>query len=229
MMYFDPMYFLIVGPGMLLALWASIKVKTTFNKYAKVPISRGRSGADVARELLQKAGVHDVGVEVHQGWLSDHYHPGKKMVRLSPDVFHGHSISAVGVAAHEAGHAIQHAKGYFLMSLRQALVGPANMGSTFSYIAIIAGVLLQAANLIWVGILLFCGVVAFQLVTFPVEWNASSRAKKHLLEYAVVTEGESKGVRKVLNAAAMTYLAALITSVLTLLYFVLRFTGVGRD
>ena len=229
MLFFDPMYLLIVGPGMLLAFWASYKVKSTFRKYSKVGISGGRSGADVAREMLQRAGVHDVGVEPHQGWLSDHYHPGHKMVRLSHDVFYGRSIASVGVAAHETGHAIQHARGYFLMSIRQALVGPANMGSTFSYIAIIAGFLLQAANLIWVGILLFCGVVAFQLVTFPVEWNASSRAKKLLLEYGVVTQGESRGVRKVLNAAAMTYLAALITSILTLLYFVLRFTGVGRD
>lgn len=229
MLFFDPMYLLIVGPGMLLALLASAKVKSTFRKYAEVPISRGRTGADVARELLRRAGIYDVGVEPHQGRLSDHYHPGERVVRLSPDVYNGRSVASVGVAAHEVGHAIQHHQGYLLMSLRQSLVGPANMGSTFSYIAIIAGFLLQAANLIWVGILLFCGVVAFQLVTFPVEWNASSRAKKHLVEYGIVTAGESKGVHKVLNAAAMTYLAALITSILTLLYFVLRFTGVGRD
>lgn len=229
MMFFDPMYLLIVGPGFLLALWASAKVKRTFQRYSEVAIRRRASGAEVARELLRRSNIRDVGVEPHEGWLSDHYHPTEKVVRLSPAVYHGRSISAVGVAAHEVGHAIQHAEGYALMSLRQTLVGPANAGSTLSYIAIIAGFLLQAANLIWIGIILFSAVVAFQLVTLPVEWNASTRAKKRLVTYGIVTQEESAGVRKVLNAAALTYLAALITSILTLLYFVLRFTGVGRD
>jgi hypothetical protein len=229
MMFFDPVYLLIVGPGLLLGLWASAKVKKTFQRYSEVSIRSGASGAEVARALLRASGVTGVGVEPHEGWLSDHYHPIDKVVRLSPQVYHGRSVAAVGVAAHEVGHAIQHAERYSLMSARQTLVGPAKIGSTFSYIAIIGGFFLQAANLIWVGILLFTGVVAFQLVTLPVEWNASTRAKRRLVEHGIVTESESEGVKKVLNAAALTYLAALISSILTLLYFVLRFTGVGRD
>jgi hypothetical protein len=229
MMFFDPVYLLIVGPGLLLGLWASAKVKKTFQRYSEVSIRSGASGAEVARALLRASGVTGVGVEPHEGWLSDHYHPIDTVVRLSPQVYHGRSVAAVGVAAHEVGHAIQHAERYSLMSARQTLVGPAKIGSTFSYIAIIGGFFLQAANLIWVGILLFTGVVAFQLVTLPVEWNASTRAKRRLVEHGIVTESESEGVKKVLNAAALTYLAALISSILTLLYFVLRFTGVGRD
>ena len=228
-MYFDPLYLLIVGPGMLLALWATWKVKSTFNKYSRTSIASGMSGAEVARQLLRRTGIRDVKVELHQGFLSDHYHPTQKVVRLSPDVYHGRSASAVGVAAHEVGHAIQHAEGYALMGVRQALVGPANLGSTLSYIVIIAGVLLQAAGLILVGIVLFSAVVLFQLVTLPVEWNASSRAKARLTQHGIVSEAESEHVGKVLNAAAMTYLAALITSILTLLYFILRFVGASRD
>jgi hypothetical protein len=229
MMFFDPMYLLIVGPGLLLGLWASSKVKRAFQEYSQVGIRSRASGAEVARRLLRASGITDVQVEPHEGWLSDHYHPIDKVVRLSPPVYHGRSVAAVGIAAHEVGHAIQHAERYALMSVRQTLVGPAKIGSSFSYIAIIAGFFLQAANLIWVGILLFTGVVAFQLVTLPVEWNASTRAKRRLVEYGIVTESESDGVKKVLNAAALTYLAALISSILTLLYFVLRFTGIGRE
>ena len=225
MWFFDPMYFLIVGPGILLSLWATWKVKSTFSKYADVPVGGGMSGAEVARLLLDRSGIRNVGVELHQGFLSDHYHPTEKVVRLSPDVYHGRSASSVGVAAHEVGHAIQHADGYALMGVRQALVGPANLGSTLSFIVIFAGIFLKAAGLVLVGIVLFSAVVLFQLVTFPVEWNASSRAKARLAELGIVNQAESRHVGKVLNAAAMTYLAALITSILTLLYYVIRFAG----
>jgi hypothetical protein len=228
-MFFDPMYFLIVGPGMLLALWASFKVKSTFSRYSQVSIRQGLSGAEVARELLRRNHVHGVRVEEHQGWLSDHYDPGKRVVRLSPDVYHGRSVSAIGVAAHECGHALQHAQGYAAMALRQNLVGPANLGSSFSFVAIIGGYLLGMAGLIWLGILLFSAVVLFQLVTLPVELNASSRARRHLLQDGIVTAAEERQVGKVLNAAALTYVAALITSALTLAYYVLRFTSAGSD
>jgi len=228
-MIFDPTYFLIVGPGMLLALWASFKVKSTFKKFSDVTISKGLSGAEVAQELLRRNNVRGVRVEPHEGFLSDHYDPSKRVVRLSPDVFHGRSISAVGVAAHECGHALQHAQGYRAMTLRQNLVGPANLGSNFSFIAVIGGYWLQMSGLIWLGILLFSAVVLFQLVTLPVEFNASSRARKHLLQDGVITDAEEKQVGSVLNAAALTYVAALITSILTLVYYVMRFTGGGSD
>jgi Zn-dependent membrane protease YugP len=228
-MFFDPMYFIIVGPGILLALWASYKVKSTFARYSDVAIANRMSGAEVARELLARSGIRDVGVEEHTGFLSDHYHPIQRVVRLSPDVYHGRSVSAVGVAAHEVGHAIQHHQRYALMQLRQNLVVPANAGSTFSFILIFLGFLLHTVNLIWLGILLFSAVVLFQLVTLPVELDASRRAKINLVETGIVSSAEGAHVAKVLNAAAMTYVAALITSILTLLYYVLRFTGASRD
>jgi uncharacterized protein len=227
-MFFDPLYFIIIGPGMLLALWATFKVKTTFDKYSRVALSSRMSGAEIARELLARSGVQGVEVELHQGFLSDHYHPIAKKVRLSRAVYEGRSISAAGVAAHEVGHAIQHHQGYKLMSVRQALVGPANLGTNLSYIAVIAGFLLHLAGLIWVGILLFSAVVLFQLVTLPVELDASRRARVQLLETGMVSQTEGPAVAKVLNAAALTYVAALITSILTLVYFVLRFTGSRR-
>ncbi len=225
-MFIDPMYFIIVGPGMLLALWASYKVKSTFKRYQKVGLANHMSGAQVARELLARAGIDNVQVERHQGFLSDHYHPIKKVVRLSPAVYDGQSVASVGVAAHEVGHAIQHAEGYKPMALRQALVGPANGGSSFSFILIMIGFFMQATALIWAGILLFSAVVLFQLVTLPVEVNASSRAKARLISTGIISQDESVHVGKVLNAAAMTYLAALITSILQLIYFV---TLASRD
>ncbi len=228
-MIFDPTYFLIVGPGMLLALWASFKVKSTFKRFSQVGIARGLSGAEVATELLRRNNVRGVRVEPHEGWLSDHYDPRARVVRLSPDVYHGRSVSAVGVAAHECGHALQHAQGYHAMQVRQNLVSVASLGSNFSFIAIIGGYWLQMAGLIWLGILLFSGVVLFQLVTLPVEFNASARAKQHLVQDGLITAAEAQGVGKVLNAAALTYVAALITSALTLLYYVMRFTGAGRS
>jgi Zn-dependent membrane protease YugP len=228
-MFFDPMYFIIIAPGILLAIFASAKVKRAFSRYSKVAISSGMTGADIARQLLDRSGISDVRVERHQGWLSDHYHPTKKVVHLSPDVYDGRSVAAAGIAAHEVGHAIQHNQKYAPMSFRQVLVGPANAGSTLSYILIIAGFFLHAVGLIWLGIVLFSAVVLFQLVTLPVEWNASSRAKTSLVQYGIVGQSESLHVNKVLNAAAMTYLAALITSILTLVYYVIRFTGVSDD
>ena len=229
MFYFDPMYFLIVGPGMLLAMWAAFKVKSTFSKYSDVPTRSGVSGADVARRLIGLSSKNNVRVEMVEGHLSDHYDPRSQVVRLSPDVYHGRSISALGVAAHECGHVLQDAQGYAPMRIRQNLVGPANFGSTFSFILIMAGMFLNAAGLIWTGILAFSAVVLFQLVTLPVEFNASTRAKRALSDLGIVTAEEGQGVAKVLNAAALTYVAALITSVLTLLYYILRVTGGGRS
>jgi Zn-dependent membrane protease YugP len=226
---FDPLYIAFLAPGLLLSIWASIKVKRTFSKFSKVPIATGMTGAQVAEELLRRRNIRGVRVEPHEGWLSDHYDPSKRVVRLSPEVYHGRSISAVGVAAHECGHAIQHAEGYAAMALRQNLVWPAQLGSNLSFILIIAGALLAFTGLIWLGIILFGGVVLFQLVTLPVEFNASSRARLHLVGEGVISKAEDAQVGKVLGAAAMTYVAALITSILTLAYYLLRFTGGSDD
>jgi len=227
-MIFDPMYIVFVGPGLLLALWATWRVKSTFAKFSQVGIASRKSGAEVAAELLERSGIRDVRVELHEGFLSDHYHPGEKVVRLSPDVYHGRSISAVGVAAHEVGHAIQHQQKYAAMALRQSMVLPANIGTYGSYIVIVIGFLVQQTGLIWLGIALFGLVVLFQLVTLPVEFNASTRAKHQLVATGIVGREEGQAVAKVLNAAAMTYVAALITSILTLLYYIYRFTGSRR-
>lgn len=227
-MFFDPLYLLIIGPGMLLALWASHRVKSTFERFSTFTIAGGASGAEVAAALLSRAGLRDVAIELHQGWLSDHYDPTQRRVRLSPAVYHGRSAASVAVAAHEVGHAIQHAERYAPMRVRQVLVGPASLGSTLSYLVIIAGALVQVSGLIWLGIILFSVVVLFQLVTLPVEFDASARAKHALVHTGIVSPSEAPAVAKVLNAAALTYVASLVTSVLTLLYFVLRFAGNSR-
>lgn len=229
MFFFDPTYFLIVGPGILLAIWATWKVKSTFARYSEVPSGSGMTGADVARELLRRNNIHHVRVEPHEGFLSDHYDPQEKVVRLSPDVYSGRSISAVGVAAHECGHVLQDAKGYAPMNIRQSLVGPANFGSTFAWILIIGGLFLKITGLIWVGIIAFSAVVLFQLVTLPVEFNASSRARQRLVADGIIGQAEEQEVGRVLNAAAMTYVAGMITSILTLAYYIFRFTSSSSD
>lgn len=226
-MFFDPLYLLIVGPGMLLALWASFRVKRTFNRFAEIPTRAGMSGAEVAREMLRRNGISGIRVEEHEGFLSDHYDPTEKVVRLSHAVYHGTSIASVGVAAHECGHVLQDADNYGAMRLRQSLVGPANFGSSAAWLLIIGGFFLKLSGLIWVGILAFSAVVLFQLVTLPVEFNASTRARAQLAGGGIVSSAEEDQVGSVLNAAALTYVAALVTSVLTLAYFLIRMAGVG--
>lgn len=221
MLYFDPIYFLIVGPPMLLSMWAAFKVKSTFQRYNRVPASSQASGAEVARELLQRNGL-DMPVEEVQGELSDHYDPRVRKLRLSSDVYRGRSIGAIGVAAHEAGHAIQHATGYRPLLLRHSVAPIAQFASSAWIWVIMAGFLFNAIGLVQVGILLFLAVVVFQIVTLPVELNASSRAKAMVYETGFVTESERAGVSKVLSAAAMTYVAAVLTSLATLFYYMLR-------
>ncbi len=222
MWFFDPHYLLFVGPGMLLSLLASWYVRSTFRRFSNVPLSSGLSGAQAAAAVLERAGVRDVRIEPTEGFLSDHYDPGAKVLRLSSDVFRGRSVSAAGVAAHEAGHAIQHHEGYPLMGVRQALVLPARIGSQLSLFAIVLGLALHALNLAWLGVFLFCGVLAFELVTLPVEINASRRAHRRLIDAGLVSAEDAAGVAAVLRAAAFTYVAALITTALQLLYFVSR-------
>ena len=229
-MFFDPLYLVIIAPGLVLSLWASWRVRHNFNKYSKVRSMRGLTGAQAAAEILRTAGISDVEIVPAGGLLSDHYNPATKKLALSQGVFNSNSIAAVGVAAHETGHAIQHQQGYAPLWLRSLLVPTASIGSTLGYFMMLFGLFLGIAGLFQLGVLLFCMVLLFQIVTLPVEFNASSRAKHLLVETGIISSQEREGVDKVLNAAALTYVAAAVSTLLTLLYFLLR-AGLlgGRD
>ena len=222
MFYFDPTYFLFIGPALLLSLWASFRTKSTFDKYSRVRTARGLTGAQAAKAMLDGAGIHDVEIVPAQGFLSDHYNPVTKKLALSQPVYGSTSVAAVGVACHEAGHAVQHARHYAPLWLRSALVPTANIGSSLGYIVMVLGLWLHSQNMVGVGAVLFSAVVLFQLVTLPVEYDASRRAKKLAFEYGLVMEQERQGMAKVLDAAALTYVAAAISSLMTLVYFLFR-------
>jgi len=226
----DLHYIMMMIPVFLLSMFASFRVKSAFKKYSSVYIRSGLTGAEVARKILDKNGLQDVGVVETSGFLSDHYDPSKRVVRLSPDVYRNATVSAVGVAAHETGHAIQHKQLYRPLILRNMMVPVASVGSNFAWIVIMAGLFIGALGLVKVGVALFSVVVFFQIITLPVEFNASSRAKKILASTGMVSGAEAAGVSSVLSAAAMTYVAAATSSVVTLLYFLMR-AGLlgGRD
>lgn len=228
---FDPLYFLFALPGLALSMWASYRVKSTFARYSQVASRRGLSGAEAARELIAARGAAGVQVEETPGFLSDHYDPSARVLRLSPDVYHGRSLAALGVAAHEAGHAIQHARDYGPMKLRSMIVKPAMLGSNLSNILLLAGFGLQMSGLVWLGIIGFSIGVLFTLVTLPVEFDASRRAVIALEEVGIISKSEVADTGAVLRAAAMTYVAAAITAVMQLLYFLLRsgILGSRRD
>ena len=223
-------YLIFMIPALLLSLWASFRTKSAFKKYQKVRTARGMTGAEAAQEMLQRAGIFDVKIVQSQGFLSDHYNPVNKTLALSPPVYGSNSVSAIGVACHEAGHAIQHATKYAPLWLRSALVPMANIGSTLSYIIILAGLLLlQSQTTVYFGILLFSAVVLFQIVTLPVEYDASARAKRLAVENGIILPQEREGMDRVLNAAALTYVAAAVSSVMTLLYYLMLAGGMRRD
>lgn len=226
-MYFDPLYLLLVAPAFLLSVIASVLTRSRFHRFAQVPTARGMTGADVARYLLDRAGLHHVEVVEHEGFLSDHYDPMQKVVRLSPEVYWGNSISSVAVAAHETGHALQHAQAYWPLMARTAIVPLASIGSSLAYVIIFLGMVMQALSLAYAGVILFTTVVAFQLITLPVEFDASARAKKILFQQGVIAPHERDGVSKVLSAAALTYVAAAASALLTLLYFLVRLGILG--
>ncbi len=229
MMGFDPLYFLFALPGLALALVASMFVRSRFAHYSRIASARGLTGAEAAQVMLSRAGVREVTIEMTHGFLSDHYDPMSRTLRLSPDVYNSTSLAAIGVACHEAGHALQHATGYALLGLRSALVPATNIGSTLSYIVIAIGFLLQRPQFILLGAMLFSLVVLFALVTLPVEWDASARAKVAMVQSGVVSIGEADDAAKVLNAAFMTYVAAAVSALLTLLYYLLRAGVFRRD
>jgi len=226
-MFFDPLYLVFALPGLLLGMWARARVKNAFNKYAQVRTMRNVTGAEVARALLDSQGLYDVVIEETKGFLSDHYDPRSKVLRLSPDVYRTPSIAAAGVAAHEMGHAIQDAKSYVPLNIRSALVPAVQFGSNLGPWIFIAGFWLQFTTLAWVGVILFAASVVFALVTLPVEFDASRRAKELLVSNGILVGDEMKGVKKVLDAAALTYVAAAVAAIGTLLYYVMLLTG-GR-
>ena len=221
-MIFDPIYFVFLAPALLLSFWASWRVKANFKKYSNVGTSRGVSGAQAAAQILADAGIGDVSVVQARGFLSDHYNPVTKTLALSDGVYNSTSIAAVGIAAHETGHAIQHSQKYAPLWLRSLLVPTASIGSNLGYMVMIFGLMLGATNMVLVGAILFSAVLLFQIVTLPVEFDASSRAKKLLVAHGIILERERAGVDKVLNAAALTYVAAAVSTLLTLLYFLMR-------
>jgi uncharacterized protein len=221
-MFFDPLYLMIVGPALLLSIIAQIKVKSTFARFARVATARGMTGSEAAGQILRGHGLQNVGVQRAGGFLSDHYDPRVRVLRLSPDVYDGRSISSIGVAAHEAGHALQHAEGYFPLRIRSTLVPVAQVGSWLAWPLLFIGLIMSALSLVKLGIIFFAGAVLFQLVTLPVEFDASRRAIAVLGGQGILTASEIDGTRKVLGAAALTYVAAAAAAMLQLLYFLMR-------
>ncbi|QOR65249.1 zinc metallopeptidase [Cytobacillus suaedae] len=219
-------YFAII---IIVPLWAQMKVKSTYKKYSQVPSSSGMTGAQVARKILDDNGLYNVAVEETPGFLSDHYDPRSKVVRLSSGNFHGDSIAGAAVAAHEVGHAMQDQEEYAFLRFRHALVPVASFGSNISWILIIVGMLAGLADLLLFGIIFMAAAVLFQVVTLPVEFNASNRAMEQIVSAGVIRNDEERETRKVLNAAAMTYVAAAAVAVLELLRLVLLYTGMTRE
>jgi uncharacterized protein len=232
------LYLIIMAPALIFMIYAQIKVNSTYKKFSKVYNQKGISGAQAASQLLKNNGLGDVPIEIVQGKLTDHYDPTKKVLRLSPDVANTTSVAAVGIAAHEVGHAVQHKVKYGMMGIRSALVPAANIGSTLGWIFIIIGVLLMGLSqalaefgtlIAIAGVLLFAAAVLFTLVTLPVEFNASSRARTMIKQTGMLVGAEYDGASAVLSAAALTYVAAMLQAVAQLLYFILMIFGARRD
>ena len=221
----DPKYIIMVGPAILLAMWAQWKVKSAYAQAARISARSGMSGAEAAQRILNVCGLTDVAIEPVKSFLGDHYDPRHKVLRLSPEVYHGRSLASVGIAAHEVGHAIQDDTAYAPLAIRNGLVPMASIGSNLAVVLIFVGLVLaymvgQFGQMIAAaGLGLFGVVVLFQLVNLPVEFNASARAREVLINYGIVSPSEDKVVAKVLSAAAMTYVAATITAIMQMLYF----------
>jgi Zn-dependent membrane protease YugP len=221
-LYLGDVTFLLLIPAFLLAMYAQMKVQGTYNKYAKVPAQSGYTGAQMARALLDANQLNNVAIEITNGRLSDHYDPGKKVLRLSPEVYHGKSLAALGIAAHEIGHAAQHANSYVPLAVRNSLVPIANIGGNLAFPLFFIGLFIQSGWLVDLGVILFAAAVAFQLITLPVEFNASNRAMAMLEGHGYLSRGEElQGARKVLSAAALTYIAATAVALLQLVRLLL--------
>lgn len=235
---FDLQYIIwVLLPSLLISSFFSIRVKAAFNKYSRVGSMNGYTGAQAARKLLDRAGLHHVDVVQTGGFLSDHYNPMSKQLVLSPDVFQGSSVASIGIAAHEAGHAIQDAENYGPLRMRSSLVPLCSIGNTLGYIVMVIGLFMLYASgglgigkyVVFTGCGLFSLVLLFQLVTLPVEFDATRRAKEIVVDAGIIYPEERVGMDKVLNAAAMTYVAAMVTTLLTLAYYITRAIVVSRD
>jgi Zn-dependent membrane protease YugP len=229
-MFFDPTYLLFIAPAFALSLWASFRVRSAFKKYSRVRAMSGLTGAQAARRMLDQAGLSDVRITRTRGTLSDHYNPADRTLALSEGVYDSPSVAAIGVACHEAGHAVQHAHHYKPLWLRSALVPTANIGSRLGYFVMLGGLFLMfmthnfplGRSIVLFGALLFSAVLLFQVVTLPVELDATRRAKRLAVEYGIVAAQERQGMDRVLDAAALTYVAAVVSTLMTLLYFLVR-------
>ncbi|WP_276352724.1 zinc metallopeptidase [Cohnella caldifontis] len=228
MFWFTPIDFLII-PAFLLSLWAQFRVSGTFNRWSEVPISSGMTGYEAARRMLDNNGLHDIPIEPVPGKLTDHYDPIARVVRLSEPVYYENSIAAVSVACHECGHAIQHQQHYPALVMRHRMFPVVRIASGAAPILFILGFLFHFTNLIGLGIIFFAAAVAFQLVTLPVEFNASNRARAIMVSQGFIRNDEERGAAKVLNAAALTYVAAALISLLELVKYIWLFTQSNRD
>ncbi len=224
----SPMYWLFMIPGLLFSLWAQWKVQSAYGKYKQIANSRNLTGAQAARYLLDSSGLGDVRIEESQGMLSDHYDPGSRTLRLSPENYRVPSIAAVGIAAHEMGHALQHAENYGPLKLRSSIVPVANLGASFGPLIILAGLFLRMESLAIVGLVVFAMAFVFTLITLPVEFDASSRALRLMERNSLLTTTEMQGARSVLSAAAWTYVAAAVAALLQVLYYALIIFGGSR-
>jgi Zn-dependent membrane protease YugP len=230
-MFFDPLYFVFALPALLLGLWAQMRVKSALNRFSRQRTANGMTGAEIARRVLDSNGLQNVRIEQSRGFLSDHYDPAAKVLRLSPEVYGSSSVAAAGVAAHESGHAIQDASGYTPLAIRSFLVPGVQIGSWLGPILFMVGMFTTrffGTGLAWAGLLLFAATAVFAVVTLPVEFDASRRAKQLLSEHGLVYASELDGVNKVLDAAALTYVAAAFQAVSTVLYYLFLLTGNRR-
>lgn len=238
MLFYDPLYMLIMLAGVVLVFVPQMWVKNTVARFSEVRTSRGYAGRDVARSILSEHGLDSVAVEMVDGMLSDHYDPAQRVVRLSPDVYQGNSVASVAIAAHECGHAIQHAKGYYPVVIRSSMVPMVNLGSNLGPFLLMAAVMLgafshaapsMALSIAWAGVILYGLAVVFHFVTLPVELDASGRALKVLQTHNYLTSDEMPGAKKVLTAAVFTYIATALYALMELLYWVFRLLGSRRD
>lgn len=223
--YFDYYYLILVVPALMLAIWAQVQVKTTYRKYSRVPNSRGMTGAYAAQAVLNFYGITDVRIERVSGNLTDHYDPRSKVIRLSDGVYNSSTVAAVGIACHEAGHAAQHAENYAPIKIRNAIIPVCNIGSMIGIPLALIGWIFSFSILIYVGLGLYAAVFIFQVATLPVEFNASRRAIKVIDETQLLRDDEIGGAKKVLAAAAMTYVASMMVSLANLLRLLLRFSN----
>ncbi len=227
-MYIDKYYLILVLPAIILSLIAQVKVKTTYSKYSKKLNSKGLSGAQVAREILDNGGLYNVQVQMIPGQLTDNFNPKTNVVSLSEEVYNGTSVAAMGIAAHECGHALQHANDYAPVKIRSKMVPIVNFSSTISWIVIVLGLAMANETIAMIGVFLMAAATVFYLVTLPVEFNASSRAKALIVDLKLAGGDDSKGVKKVLSAAAMTYVTAFLTSLMSLIRVLLLVRGNRR-